>query len=405
MDKAMPIINTVKTIFPEPFWAHVWLAGGTVRDMLRGEAGQDLDLIVNLTPEQLRPLGFRPVHPVSSRPIWFQHLQKTGKVELTTITTPGMLTADLQQRDFTINALAMTLDGVLIDPLQGTAAIEARQLHVCSPDAFSSDPIRIFRALRFAAGGWQMTPATTSLIRQQHWEPLLNSIPVERFSKEMLKALAHPDPHQFFMGMLELQVGSSFLPELFRMHAIPAGPLDKHPEGDLLTHSLQVMQRVADQTTDPLARFCALFHDLGKLVTDPQLYPKHHGHDKAGSTLAPSFCKRLRLPAAWHKALSGVCRLHTNANNWHDLRDATKIRMAEEAIRAGISKILALISEADKPGMGSMLGWNTVLQIAQMGTTELGIEQERMAAMAPAERSGYLLQKRIEALRHDGCTN
>ncbi len=88
--------------------------------------------------------------------------------------------------------------------------------------------------------------------------------------------------------MLHHRIGEYYLPELFSMPNIPAGPLQYHPEGDLFTHSMQVMQRVAAKSPDPLARFCGFFHDLGKLSTDPTLYPKHHGHDNGRA----GYCSR-----------------------------------------------------------------------------------------------------------------
>lgn len=392
-------IETVKAVFPQQYWASLWLVGGTVRDMLQGQQPQDIDLIASLMPGQLASCGFRPVIPVSGPPIWYRQIPSSVRLEVTPITAPSDLVAELKRRDFTINAVAMDLDGGLIDPLGGVQALQGRTLYACSPQTFRNDPLRIFRALRFNAANWQTTPELEGLIRQCDWEAALCAIPVERFSREMAKALAYPLPQRFFLGMSKLEVGSSMLPELFRMRSIPAGPVDKHPEGDLLTHSLQVLERVAGQSDDPLTRFCALFHDIGKLATDPVHYPKHHGHDQAGHALAREFCTRLRLPRSWQRALAATSRLHTNANNWQNLRDATRIRMAETACRAGISAILPLIAAADKPGQSVMTWWDSVVRITGMQAAELGITTERMLTLAPAERSGLLLQHRIIQVR------
>lgn len=393
------LLETVKADFPAPYWASLWLVGGTVRDMLLGQRPQDIDLIASLTPEQLASCGFRPVIPVSGPSIWFKHLPTATRLEVTVIASPTDLATELKRRDFTINALAMGLDGNLIDLFDGTRDLQAKELQPCSLHVFQQDPLRIFRALRFSAAGWQITPELGELIRQRCWETDFGTIPIERFSREMVKALAQTMPQRFFLGMIELQVGRSVLPELFRMRTIPAGPLDKHPEGDLFTHTMQVVARVAEQTDDPLARFCALFHDIGKLATAPAHYPRHHGHDQAGQALAGLFCTRLRLPRSWQRALAATSRLHTTANNWQDLRDATRIRMAETARKAGISKILPLIAAADKPGQGAMSGWDTVVSIAGMQTAELGIAAERLLALAPVDRSGLILQHRIRRVR------
>jgi tRNA nucleotidyltransferase (CCA-adding enzyme) len=309
------------------------------------------------------------------------------------------LDADLRRRDFTINAMAMSLQGVCIDPLGGAGDLQSRLLRPCSDDAFSADPLRIFRAFRFEAAGWQLTSEAVALIRARDWSAALRTMPQERFSNELIKALAQKAPERFFLRMIECAVGGEFLPELFQMPAIPAGPLVHHPEGDLLTHSIQVLQRVAAATDDPLARYCALFHDIGKLATDPARYPKHHGHDAAGFALAEQLGARLCLPVVFRKALAWVSSLHGKANLWDQLRDATKLKMADQANKAGVVTILPLVAAADKPGGVPIPGWETVVRIARMTTAELGIDREMLEAMAPAKRPAFLLQKRVEALR------
>lgn len=282
--------------------------------------------------------------------------------------------------------------------------MENRSLRACSAGSFLIDPLRIFRGLRFESLGWRMTAETEALIRSQDWSQRFSSIAVQRFSNEMIKALAGELPERFFQGMLAFGVGREFLPELFRLPEIPAGPLEHHPEGDLLSHSLQVLLRVAQETGDPLTRFCAFFHDLGKLVTDPACYPRHHGHDQAGFGMAESFCQRLSLAASYRKSLAWVSRLHGNANNWGTLRDSTRVRMAEQAVRGGIDTILPLVSRADKPGGLSMAGWDTAVRVAKMSSAELGIDRVKLESMPVAGRSDYLLQMRVEMLRLIGRT-
>lgn len=395
----MSVISQVKPIFPESCWPNLWLVGGTVRDLLLGQPVQDIDLVAALSPDQLTSCGFRPVDPVSSAPIWFRHIPAIGKVEITRLAAADQLADDLVRRDFSVNALAMTLDGEVVDLFNGQDDLEHRSLRVCSSQSFHDDPIRIFRAFRFAADGWQILTETIQRISEAGWEERFATIPVERFSRELIKALEKPDPACFFTSMVSQQVGRAYLPELFRMQDVPAGPLQYHPEGDLLTHSLQVMQRVVARTDDPLARFCGLFHDLGKLSTDPALYPKHHGHDEAGFEPARQLCTRLRLPAAWQKALAWSCRLHTKANNWDELRSSTQIRLALNATKSGITEILPLVSAADKPDGSGMAGWETVLQVLAMTTEQLGIDQESFEQMPVHHRANHILHFRIGRLR------
>ncbi len=402
------VITFLRRIFTEQQQGRLFLVGGIVRDFLAGKPGQDIDLVAALSAAELVSCGFRPVVAKSAAPIYFRYHPTFGKIEVTVLADLAGLADDLAGRDFTINAMAMAFSGEVIDPLGGRADLAKNQLQACSVHSFTHDPIRIFRALRFEAEGWRLTPETAALIGEGDWSAAFRATPVERFSQEMLKALEKDDPARFFQRMLALNVGKEFLPELFRMPQIPAGPMEHHPEGDLLTHSLQVLQRVAESTLDPVTRFCALFHDLGKLATEPALYPKHHGHDVAGFEMARSFCNRLCLPAALRKALSWTNRLHCKANRWEELRNSTRIKLAEHALKAGIVNILPLVSAADMAGGGGMAGWDKVLEVMALTTTELGIDPHLFAAaglggdifpLSPEKRPALIMQKRVEALQ------
>jgi tRNA nucleotidyltransferase (CCA-adding enzyme) len=393
------ILSFLKSLFPPPCHDRVLLVGGTVRDMLLGRESRDIDLVVALPGDDLSALAFRLVEPTSAAPIYFRHHPEFGKIEVTRIGSMHELETDLLRRDFTINGMAMDLAGALFDPLHGEVDLGEGILRACSKRTFAGDPLRIFRAFRFEADGWRMAPETAALIRMEDWSAAFGAMPAERFSREMLKALALKFPELFFQRMIEFDVGAEFLPELFRMPHIPAGPLEHHPEGDLFTHSIQVLQRTAARTDDPLALFCALFHDLGKLATDPALYPRHHGHDDAGFVMAAEFSNRLRLPSTYRTALAWVSRLHGKANKWDELRDPTKITLAEQAGKAGIAEILPLVAGADKPGGLPLAGWDDAVRVAGMSTEKLGIDSEKLETQPVRNRQAFILQKRVEVLR------
>jgi len=394
-------IAFLKELFPPSDHGRVLLVGGSVRDHLLGRDGSDIDLVTDLDGAELAACGFCRVAPRSTTPIWFRHDRRRGSIEVTLLSDLGdALAADLCRRDFTVNAMAMTLAGEVMDPLGGRRDLEVRRLAPCSPRTFRDDPLRIFRAFRFEAHGWRMTPESEALIREQEWQQALSLLPVERFSREMVKALEGATPERFFTRMLQFGAGGGYLPELFAMPAIPAGPVQHHPEGGLLSHSVQVLQRVAGRTDNPLARFCAFFHDIGKLATDPTLHPRHHGHEDAGFDLARGLCERLRLPADYRTALAWTSRLHGLLNRWDELRDATRLKTAQQAVKAGIRNILALVSRADRPdGSFVMAEWERVVRVAAMTTAELGIDDARLEGMAPEKRPDFILQKKIEKLR------
>ncbi len=392
-------IPFLKNIFPPSCHSRVALVGGTVRDMLLGTGGKDMDLVAALSHEELCGLGFRLVEPASAATIYFRHILEAGSLEVTRIEGMNRLNEDLLRRDFTVNAMALGLDGTYSDPFHGEADVKKRLLRACSERTFSDDPLRIFRAFRFASDGWNMTPETEALIRNNRWSDAFRTIPAERFSGELLKAMALGSPERFFQGMIRFDLGGEFLPELFRMPQIPAGPHEHHPEGDLFSHSIQVLQRVTPLSPDPLTRFCAFFHDLGKLATPPALYPRHHGHDHAGFPIAVELCTHLRLPSIYRTALAWTNSLHTNANRWDELRDSSKLKLAEQAYKAGITEILPLVSAADKAGSLPMAGWDTTVRVARMNSAELAIDPGIFEALPIRDRAPYMVQKRVAVLR------
>jgi tRNA nucleotidyltransferase (CCA-adding enzyme) len=393
------LIDRLNKIFPEDAHRRIFLVGGAVRDLLLGRENTDIDLAASLTAEECASLGFYLVEGRSTAAIWHRHIVGFGTIEMTPLPDASDLVEDLRRRDFTINAMAMTMAGDIIDPLDGRSDLKHKRLAPCSRQIFIDDPLRVFRAFRFTADGWHMTPACVQLIREHAWSREQASIPVERFSREMLKALEKPEPWRFFQLMLEMDSGQGYLPELFRMPLVPAGPLEHHPEGDLLSHSIQVLQRVTEKVSDPLSRFCAFFHDIGKLATDPSRYPRHHGHDLSGFGMSVEFCQRMRLPAKYGNALAWVSKLHGTFNLWDQLRDSTRIRMAGQALKTGITDLLPLVSAADKADGSEPGEWKEAVRIAGLSSGELGIDLQSLEYMQPSKRTDHILQKRVERFR------
>lgn len=391
----------LQRIFPDGAGDQVILVGGSVRDALLGRPPQDIDLLTTLPEETLKRYGFRQVIGKSTQPIWFRSDPLLGVIEITTLASFDQLHLELSRRDFTVNAMAVSLDGQLHDPLGGRDDLLQRRLVACSPRCFLDDPLRLFRAFRFEADGWCLSQESEALLGRRDWTAAIDALPVERFSRELLKALAMGNPSRFFELMLQFKVGQHWLPELFSMPLIPAGPPEYHPEGDLLSHSLQVLQRVTQLTPDPLIRFCSLFHDLGKLLTDPANYPRHHGHDQAGVAPAIALCARLRLPTHYSRALTGVNRLHTTIGLWDTLRDATRLRLAGQARKAGVDAVLPLVWQADKQtGDAVMLQhWQRYCDISALSASQLGITPEQITVLQSSALRSLILERQIQEVR------
>jgi len=375
-----------------------FIVGGIVRDLLLNKPWKDIDIVSTLTEEFFRSNGFNPVTGKTTKPIMFKNDPLFGNIEVTLVESPENLVKNLESRDFSANAIAMDMAGKIFDPLDGATTLKERRLKVCSRSSFIADPIRIFRGFRFESDGWKMDDEAEGLIQNGDWS-LMESIPVERFTREMQKAFANKEPAKFFRRMYEFNVGSNYLPELFKMPLVPAGPLEYHPEGDLLTHSLQVLERVSEMTSDPIARFCGFFHDIGKLATDPRKYPHHHGHEEAGRKMSGGFCKRLKLPMSWEKALSSATAMHDLLSYWEEIRIGTKLKIAMNAIANGTSEILPIVTSADRAKKIMLSGWDKALKVAEMTVQELDIDADKLQEIPPLERRKFIMERRIKKLR------
>lgn len=195
----------------------IYLVGGAVRDKLLGLPVHDRDwVVVGATAEMMLAQGFRQVgkdfpvflHPKSGEEYALARQErKTGRGHQAfafDFTPDVSLEADLLRRDLTINAMAQTTDGRIIDPYGGQADLQVRQLRHVSP-AFAEDPLRVLRLMRFYARfaplGFTIAAETLALCRHIVAEGELQHLSAERIWAECEKALASSAPQAFFSGL------------------------------------------------------------------------------------------------------------------------------------------------------------------------------------------------------------
>ncbi|WP_323845675.1 multifunctional CCA addition/repair protein [Microbulbifer magnicolonia] len=324
-----------------------YLVGGAVRDKLLERPVQERDwVVVGGDEAQMRALGFSPVgrdfpvflHPETSEEYALARTERKsghGYGGFTVHASADVtLEQDLLRRDLTINAMAESEDGELIDPYGGRADLEARLLRHVSP-AFAEDPLRILRVARFAARyhhlGFSIADETMALMRQMVEEGEVQHLVAERVWKEISRALTEPDPDIFIRVLRECGALQILLPEVERLFGVPQPPLH-HPEIDTGEHVLMALRAAPAELP---VRFAVLVHDLGKGVTPEEILPSHRGHECAGLPLVRDVCKRWRVPKQLTALATGVCEYHLHCHKAFELRPQTLMKMlrALDALR------------------------------------------------------------------------
>ncbi|MDH5180624.1 MAG: multifunctional CCA addition/repair protein [Gammaproteobacteria bacterium] len=319
-----------------------YLVGGCVRDKLLGLPGKDRDwVVVGATAEEMLALGYQQVgkdfpvflHPDSKEEYALARTERKTAPGYTGFTFNASadvtLEEDLQRRDLTINAIAETTDGELIDPWGGINDLEQRKLRHVSA-AFSEDPVRILRIARFAARyadlGFSIAPETMLLMEQMVVNGEVDALVPERVWQETAAALREKRPEIFFAVLRECNALERLFPEIDCLFGVPQ-PAEYHPEIDTGIHTMMVLQQACKLSSEPTVRFAALVHDLGKGITPKEEWPKHHEHEERGVPLVKALCKRLKVPNAFHDLAVLVTRYHLHFHRAEELRAGSLLKL------------------------------------------------------------------------------
>ncbi len=216
--------------------------------------------------------------------------------------SPGTLKEDQSRRDFTINALGISLNkndfGTLLDPFHGLDDLKRKILRTpLEPGiTFDDDPLRMMRAVRFASQlNFDILPETFDSIKKH--KDRIKIVSFERIIEELNKILLSKKPSiglnlLFECGLLEI-----IFPELKALHGVDYVNGKGHK--DNFYHSLQVLDQGAEETKDLWLRWALLLHDIGKPVTKkfiPQEGWTFHGHEDKGSRMISKIFRKLKLP-------------------------------------------------------------------------------------------------------------
>lgn len=214
----------------------------------------------------------------------------------------GTLDDDQKRRDFTINALAISLNrtsfGDLVDPFNGVDDLRKKILRTpLDPKVtFSDDPLRMMRAVRFASQlGFDIEADTFAALTSQ--AERLKIVSGERIIDELNKIIMSPVPSYGFKLLFHSKLLHQFFPEMTALHGVEYVGNQAHK--DNFFHTLQVLDNVAKVSDDLWLRWAAIMHDIAKPLTK-RFDKKHgwtfHGHEERGARMTPAIFRRLKLP-------------------------------------------------------------------------------------------------------------
>jgi tRNA nucleotidyltransferase (CCA-adding enzyme) len=335
----------MKRALPQP--VRVFRVGGSVRDELLGRSVADRDyVVVGATPEIMLASGYRPVgrdfpvflHPETNEEYALARTERKhgrGYRGFEFFASPDVtLEEDLMRRDVTINAMARSEEGELIDPCGGAADLAAGVLRHVSL-AFAEDPLRILRVARFAARfDFAVAPETEALMRELVASGELATLAHERVWQEIARGLMETHPSRMITVLRQCGALAALLPEVNALFGV-AQPPAHHPEIDTGVHVCQALDWAAAHEAKLPSRYAVLVHDLGKATSPAGELPRHILHEQRSVRLARKVSQRLRVPQECADIAELTARRHGTIHRAAELRPATMLDllMSMDALR------------------------------------------------------------------------
>ncbi|MDR0876674.1 MAG: HD domain-containing protein [Treponema sp.] len=436
--KIHPILKEIAAIFGS-HRQEVYLVGGAVRDLIRGEKPQDWDLATSARPEEVIAMFRTSVPRGKVIPTGIKHGTVTvhfkgHALEVTTFRTESdyrdgrhpdqvyfaaTIEDDLSRRDFTMNAVALPLDGSeAVDPFGGAADIKKHLIRCVGNPAerFAEDGLRPLRGVRFASQlGFAIDQPTLAAINGAL--KVTAGVSPERVRDELDKIIGSPKPSIALRLMEETGLLQLILPELAGCRGIDQ---KGYHHFDVLDHSLLACDYAAKENYPHTVRLAALFHDLGKPSArkpDEDGIWTFHGHEAISAKMAKAILGRLRYPNAVIDETVHLIAEHMfhYEENWSDaavrrfiirageehLENLYRLRLSDAYGMAGTEPdkklLLPLISRVDQIMAGSRAFSLKDLAITGKDLMETGVK--------PGKTMGIILNELLETVLDDPAQN
>lgn len=314
-----PIFRTIARV-AEEMSLETYVVGGYVRDLLLKRPSKDVDFVcvgsgIDLAQRVARELGPRVKVSVfknfGTAQIVYDDLnfefvgarrESYRSDSRKPIVEDGTLQDDQKRRDFTINAMAISLNpkdyGTLVDPFDGTGDLKKKMIRTPLDPiiTFSDDPLRMMRAVRFASQlNFDIDADTFAALSSQ--AERLKIVSAERIIDELNKIIMSPVPSYGFKLLFHSGLLKQFFPEMVALHGVEY--IGNQAHKDNFFHTLQVLDNVAKVSDNLWLRWAAIMHDIAKPATkkfDKTHGWTFHGHEERGARMTPGIFRRLKLP-------------------------------------------------------------------------------------------------------------
>lgn len=239
---------------------------------------------------------------------------------------------DLARRDITVNSIAKdVLTREIIDPYGGIQDIENKVIRMTT-NAFAEDPLRVYRAARFAST-LEFNVEENTIKAMNSLKQELQYLSVERVFNEFRRVLASDKPSIFFNILRKANVLDVHFKEIYDLIG-QIQPEKYHPEGDSYNHTMQVVDYSTMLTQELQIRYSCLVHDLGKGTTPKEILPHHYGHEQRGEVLVGKMSRRLKIPNLWTSCGKIAAREHMKGGKFHEMTPKKQIDFIEKVAKS-----------------------------------------------------------------------